>query len=67
MSKVIAHSLGNFVFENRMVNRLKKELESITKNYTGQFRVTMPNNDFRLWHVMMSGAEGTIFEGEEYK
>lgn len=50
-----------------MINRLKKELETINKQHAEHFSVVMPNNDFRLWHIGFEGAKDTIYEGEEYK
>ena len=52
--------------EHRMINRLKKELDSIQKNYK-DLSVTLINNDFREWHVDFECAKGTIYEGEKYK
>ena len=47
--------------ETRMVKRLNKDLEAITKNYADQFKVNLPTNDIRFWHVDFEGAEGTIY------
>ena len=43
--------------ETRMTKRLTKDLESIQKNYKDQFTVVLPNNDLKLWHIKIKGAD----------
>jgi ubiquitin-protein ligase len=47
---------------DRMVKRLQKELEFMQKN-PDVFRVMLPTNDLRVWHIDFRGAKGTIYEG----
>ena len=52
--------------EHRMVNRLKKDLENMQKNYSSQFVVELPNNDLKVWHIHFPGGSGTIYENEQF-
>lgn len=51
---------------DRMVKRLQKEMEFMQKN-ADVFRVFLPTNDLRLWHVDFRGAKGTIYDGEAFR
>ncbi len=49
---------------NRVISRLKKELEELEKhdNYT----VKVNENDCKLWTISFSGAEDTLYAGEKF-
>lgn len=52
--------------EKRFVNRLTRDLKTLTENYKEQFPVTRPNDDLKVWHVTLLGAKGSIYENEKF-
>ncbi len=53
--------------EQRMTKRLQKDLEAMQKNYKDQFKVTLPNNDLKLWYIDFKCPETSIYKNEDYR
>jgi ubiquitin-conjugating enzyme E2 W len=49
----------------RCIKRLQKELEDL-KKYEEIFTAAVDTKNQTLWKVSFKGAEGTIYEGEEF-
>jgi ubiquitin-conjugating enzyme E2 W len=53
--------------ETRMTKRLNKDHEQMQKNYADVFAVKLVNNDIKHWIVGFKGAQGTIYDGEQFE
>ena len=51
--------------QGKRLTRLNKELEDL-KTYKDIFTVVTDPNDFLKWRVSFKGAEGTLFQGEDF-
>jgi ubiquitin-conjugating enzyme E2 W len=53
--------------ERRFVNRLRRDLQTMQKNYVDVFTVEIPNDDMKMWIVSIDGPKGSVYEGEKFK
>ena len=51
--------------QNKRLSRLNKELDDL-KTYGEQFKVEVDPNNFQLWKISFTGAENTLYAGENF-
>ncbi|KAJ3172685.1 ubiquitin-conjugating enzyme E2 W [Geranomyces variabilis] len=52
---------------NIFTKRLTKELRDLQANPPAGILIDKADDDLKLWKVVMSGAEGTLYQGEQFK
>ena len=50
----------------RALARLRKEADDIQNNFTGMLDLVIQDETMMLWHIKFTGAEGTVYAGENF-
>lgn len=53
--------------QNRFINRLRRDLQTMKNSYVDTFPVEIPNDDMKMWFVSIDGPKGSVYEGEKFK